>query len=166
MTNNELTPEAGLPAGIKGSWTWGIVAATGLALAITGLGNLATGWLPPRLHNDEWRFMVSGSTLDGFSVVTLGAVGLFAGLYGLRRNNLLRLYACLSAALALGLCGIYAAFLTTLPRIHKLAESATEADTVRAGVTRTSVAAAAMFLLLAGVTWAAWRQGRSEPVEK
>jgi hypothetical protein len=166
MTNNELSPEAGLSNAPKGSWTWGIIAATGLALAIGAVGNLAMGWVPPRVQNDYWRFMVSGSTLDGFPVLALGAIAVFAGLYALRNSALLRIYVWLSAALTLALCGIYAAFVTTLPRIHQMAESATDADVVRENVIRTTVSFAVMALLLAGVTWAAWKLSRRRAPSK
>ena len=143
---------------------WKILVATGAAMAVTGVLHLGISPLPLRINQAHWKYMTSASTIDGFTIVTVGMVALACGLIARRAARPLRLYAVTAALMVLGIAAVYAGFLSTLPRIAELTQSLSDRESVQSGVYLTSVTAVVTMLLFGGLAWVAWeRASNLEP---
>ena len=71
-------------------------------MTVTGVLHLGISPLPLRINNAYWKYMTSASTIDGFTIVTVGMVALICGLIARRAARPLRLYAVAAALMVVG----------------------------------------------------------------
>jgi hypothetical protein len=134
---------------------------TGLALTFASIVMIGVRWFPLAVRDSYWRFMISGGSIDGLPLVTVGVLAVGAGLIGWRAARLLRLYAWGCAVLCLGVALIYVAFVTSLDMVSLQAESSFDARTISFGAARASVAAAVAFAIYAVLGWMAWTHSKT-----
>ncbi len=157
MTEQNLPAQtAGTPENNR-SAAWRVLAALALALATAGFLNMIVNWLPPKFNSSYWRFMVIGSTIDSFNVITVSLFALAVSLIALRADSFLKLFAAVSTLLAAGMAVLYTVFMGTLARIHELVESAAQAEDVADNVLRASLFAICGVVVLGGLAVYTWR---------
>jgi hypothetical protein len=128
----------------------------GLLLALMGLADTLTLWLPGRIGVAEWEFGTVSAFFDSFPLLGLGLVFLIGAGLALGRRWPVRLAALACVLIALVMWAAAVLYLTVLPLALKAVNDPVMLGAVKKGIVKTGVQAAVYpfaLLWLAGVSW-------------